>query len=650
LFKLNLNIPDVLANFNVDTIFCLAAATKITNKSQGGLTYLWNFGDGDTSSAFEPNHIYSDTGKYTITLVVKNLFSCTQYDTISKPITVYNHTNLDFVFDSSVCINNIAFTVKSKWGNKFTWYFGDSATSNLRNPVHAYRRDTGSYTVILYADSGTACENKVIKTVRVKKLPVADFTYTVDTCRGRLIFTNLSVRSDKWLWEFGDSKSSGLKNPVHDYLSAGNFNIILFTEPGTVCADTATDMVQIKVPKANAIVAIDTCNLKALLINPSRYLFNKSIWYFGDGDSLLYHDSVMHEYPAAGLYTIRLIANAGSICEDTVSKTILIPDLPLSDFNFTRKACSPYVLFENISAHTVRSDWDFGKGFYTNNSDSFIYKFDTPGQYIITLISYSQALCKDTLIDTLKIDKLALADFNFETDTCSTNVKFINLSTKSGSYLWYFGDQKQSNTASPQHSYDSSGSYLVTLIVKDSPCNDSITKLIHIFGKQPFSFDCYFDTCSTKIRLKPTVNNAFNYFWQLGDGKTSSQKNLDYIYANSGVYDISLIINRDTVCTDSVSKEITVFRYLPEDIKVPNIFTPNNDGVNELFTVSGLNIHCDTYKLWIYNRWGELIFESFPNHIEWDGKTDSKIVSPGTYYFILQGIGFEKVGTVTVVY
>jgi gliding motility-associated-like protein len=650
LFKLDLLIPDLKADFSVKNMKCLKETTTITNTSIGGLTYFWDFGDGDTSTEFEPKHHYHDTGTYKIKLIVRNIFSCSTVDSITKLVAVYNDTISDFVFDTSECVNFIKFKVTTKGGNSFKWSFGDQSFSTQKNPDHIYKRDTATYKVILYVDSGSVCENQVTKKINVKDFPVAGFTYTVDTCRGRLTFTNISVNSKNWLWYFGDAKSSNQKNPVHDYLSAGTFGIIFYTEPGTVCADSAIISVQIKVPKANAVVAIDTCNFKAFLVNPSRYLFDKSIWYFGDGDSLYYLDSVLHTYPGPGIYNIRLIANTGTICEDTVNRIIELPELPKADFNYTNQGCSPYVFIKNLSDHAVKSDWDFGKGFNTNNADSFFHKFDSSGTYITTLITYSQASCSDTISDTIQIDHLALADFNFDMDTCSTEVRFKNLSTKTGTYLWDFGDTYKSSITSPLHKYDTSGKYIVTLIVNDNPCIDTIIKPINIYDKLPFAIDCRFDTCSTKIRLKPSTNSAFNYFWQLGDGKSSTQKNLEYIYASSGTYTISLTINRDTVCTDSVTKEITIFKYRFDDIIIPNIITPDNNGLNDTFTIKNLNIHCDVYKLLIYNRWGELIYESLPNKIFWDGRVEKGIVSPGTYYFILQGTGFERVGTITVAY
>lgn len=650
LFKLDLNIPDVFANFTVDTIPCLAAATTIKNKSLGGLTYFWDFGDGDTSSAFEPKHVYNDTGIHYIKLVVRNMFSCTTSDSIIKPIVIYNRVNSDFVFDTNECVNTVQFKITSKWGNKFKWNFGDLTSSIVKNPVHVYKKDTATYKVILYVDSGTVCENRVVKTVKVKDFPLADFTYSVDTCRGRLVFTNLSLRSKNWFWDFGDTNSSIQKNPVHDYLTPGKFGIILYAEPGKACADTSFGIVDIKVPRAHAIVLLDTCNLNALIYNPSKYVPNKSKWFFGDGDSLFYSDSVLHQYMSPGSYNISLIANFGTVCEDTVSKNIIIPYLPIANYNYKITECSPFVVFKNQSSYSNRFDWQFSTGYATNQSDSFIFKFDSTGKYIISLISYSFASCSDTIIDTLLIEHLALADFNFSMDTCNSEVRFNNLSTKSGSCFWDFGDQKQSNIPSPIHVYDSAGSYQVALIVQDNPCVDSIKKTVNIFDTEPITFDLSYDSCSTKVKLKPSRNNAVSYYWLLGDGSTSSKNSLDYIYKQSGNYKIKLIVNSDTFCTDSTSKEVSILKYEFKDIDIPNIFTPNNDSKNELFTLLGLKYNCDVYKLWIYNRWGELVFESLPNVIEWDGKTEGKIVSPGTYYFILRGNGFEKTGTITVVY
>ena len=668
LFKIELYIPDLLARFNVDTIFCKADSTHIRNLSQGAETYIWDFGVNstltDTSTAFEPRYPYPDTGIYLIRLIASNINSCDQHDTAYQYILVYNQAESDFTWKANYCVNHIGFTGTSRYAQTYYWDFGDTCSknnnSNSKTTEHIYT-DTGRYTVTLIVDSGTVCENITVKEVYIPYVPEAGFNFTLDTCDGMVLLNNISGNSKKYLWYYGDNDSSSTDSikHLHFYKTADSFVITLIAEPYEVCADTAYKQVNIITPKAEILADIDTCLWRVTFINPSTYSKNTSLWTFGDGNDTSSVDTIYeYQYANFGQYTVMLVANAGTLCVDTVYQNLELPELPNASFSFQRTDCEPDVLFKNNSQLAVKSLWDFGNGSYSQAMDSVIVKYSNPGDYRLSLMVYSAENCMDSIIDTVKIDHLALADFQISWDTCTNKINILNNSSKNGKYMWDFGDGKPvyETVLTFSHYFDTLGmhhdtSFMihVRLIVEDPPCYDTLTKQIQVHIPPPIDFYAGIDSCLPIASFKSLSKGARNFFWDFGDGDTSQTENTVHEYADAGSYSVKFYINLNDICTDSVERTILLNKYIPEKIEIPNIFTPNNDLKNDLFTLRNLNFECDTYELIIFNRWGQELFRSNTD-IYWDGKVNGKLVSEGTYYYVFKSNYFNTAGTITVIY
>jgi hypothetical protein len=415
LFKINLDIPDLHADFDVDTIFCLADSTTIVNKSIGGKEYFWDFGvngiSTDTSSSFQPRFSYPDTGTYKITLIIHNSFSCDLYDTVYKYAYIYNQAASDFEYLGLVCKNHFQFVVKNSFGENYLWDFGDGDTSSLKNPSHNFP-DTGLYNVLFIVDKGTVCEHRTQKQILVKDLPKADFDFVIDTCEGLVTFTNNSINTNNFLWDFGDGDTSTLRNPRHTYRKADKFYINLYAEPNEVCTDSIVDSVEILTPPANIELDIDTCNYLVSFYNPSTYAYKASIWDLGNDSVIKYIDTINnYHYTSSGKYTIVLNANVGTLCENTVDTIIELPELPEAKFEFKRENCSPQVSYYNNSKNSIKYIWDLDEGIASSSKDSVVVSYDSSGNKIVFLIAESINNCVDTFIDTVPIDHLAHAEF-----------------------------------------------------------------------------------------------------------------------------------------------------------------------------------------------------------------------------------------------
>ena len=667
IFKIDLDIPDLEAEFDLDTIFCLADSTSIINLTQGGRTYFWDFGiagrTDDTSSLFQPKFQYSDTGTYLVTLYAANINSCDLHDTFSKEIYVYNQSNSDFKSKTLDCVNEFEFQGISQYGQFYSWDFGDTSSlinsSKLQTPQHVFS-DTGYYNVTLYVDSGTVCQHITQKMIHVSALPKVDFDFEIDTCKGEAEFVNNSMYSAHYLWVYGDQDSSYNADSLHNHIygSVDSYAVYLIAMPNTVCADTLIKSFKIITPAADAILEIDSCRFLVNFFNPSQYAYKASYWDFGDGSDLSFVDTVYnHAYSVADTYRIMLIANLGTLCLDTVYKTFILPELPKANFNFKHEQCSPEVNFYNQSDFAQTYNWDFGNGKTGNAVDSTLIKYDSSGKYFIQLIAISPQNCRDTLLDTLDILHLAKAKFDLHWDTCTNKVDIRNFSSKSGNYLWDYGDGNSGSDTNWffSHQFDTVGIYLdtsrqymVQLIVNDPPCSDTAYQqiVIHVPPKIDFLVD--YDSCSPLAKFTSYSQGAKNYHWSFGDGDSSTNENIVHEYAEAGDYQVTFIINQNEICTDSIVQKISVNRYQPNEIIWPNIMTPNHDNLNDKFIIEGLNFNCDYYEVFIYNRWGQLLFYAENEDIYWDGTVDGVEVADGTYYFILKSNYIDLAGTITL--
>lgn len=123
---------------------------------------------------------------------------------------------------------------------------------------------------------------------------------------------------------------------------------------------------------------------------------------------------------------------------------------------------------------------------------------------------------------------------------------------------------------------------------------------------------------------------ATSWFWDLGDGTTTTLQNPYHTYSNIGDYTVMLAVLSDSGCADTTYLPLSVI----EGMVVPNVFTPNNDGTNDVFIVRTSNI--GNYRIRVYNRWGTQVFETTSPEIKWDGRTTAGTdAASGTYYYII---------------
>ncbi len=178
---------------------------------------------------------------------------------------------------------------------------------------------------------------------------------------------------------------------------------------------------------------------------------------------------------------------------------------------------------------------------------------------------------------------------------------------------------------------------------------DSVT--IHVITRPELAVDYNFDSCAKVISFSNATIGTDSFYWDFGDSQHSLERNPTHKYDTTGDILVSLIANRGTDCTDTALINITLLDVDPSKRVVPNVFTPNGDNINDVFTIKGGNVSCAIEKMSIYNRWGKLLHEISNAEVwEWDGRIGGSIVPPGVYFYSIVGKGFEDVGMINVIY
>lgn len=319
------------AKFIPDTTLCGPAEIQFTNQSVGNGIFKWDFGDGNFSTDKHPLHSYPTTGKYTIKLLVTDSSTCNISDSITRLVNVLVHPTADFDIKEFKCLSQVEISNKSKDYQILHWDYGDGNRDQNPNPGIYKFTGPGVYNIILVADN-TLCSDTLSKLViiKVNTYVNADFIPDTTLCDpGEVQFKNQS-NGAKYQWDFGDGNSSTQTNPKNSFSKLGTFNVRLIANDTSTCnmADTAFRTINV-VKQSHAGFEIKTfeCISQIELLNTGSD-FETTDWDFGDGNTGVDANPGRYEYKDSGIYTIRLITNAGKQCPDTAFLEVKIKGTP----------------------------------------------------------------------------------------------------------------------------------------------------------------------------------------------------------------------------------------------------------------------------------------------------------------------------------
>ncbi len=661
--------------------------------SSGYMTYFWDFGDSTFSGNKDTAHTYHYPDTFNVVLIATSNHNCT--DTAIANVVVHPMPHAGFVVnDSTQCLRYNLFAVTDtstiRYGQLYShWDMGDGTTGTSPVVHHRYKQ-YGTYRIQLVSESASGCFDTFSQNVHIYPMPVSSFTVNDSSqcLRGNKFefFNHSQIPEGKlsYLWLFGDGAQSTSTNSIHSYDTANSFNVRLVAYSQKGCYDTSLATVWVRpMPEASFSINDSTQCLDGnqfRFTNHSQVAYGKLnyTWDFGDSQTDTSVNPV-HSYLSDGFYSVMLSCFSEKyFCADTLVKQVVVHPMPVADFDYTVPCLLDTIRFTDKS--TIGSPdfinqwyWDFSDGHKAIIQNPFNV-FDTAGSYQVTLKVTSNHGCTDTksknlvffeLVDAPQLERATVTPENavlvewkpsqkgrpreYILEKSTDNVVFNKVtSTAPGTYA--FTDQL---TDVSSHSYIYRVKTIDSCNYESPYSNIGKTILLQVdeSGEYPWLFWTEYKDWSSGIDYyRLDVNDYRQSKWV----EIEKLHTLDYLDTRTRLnqakycYQITAIRNGDGL----ESRSNTVCAKTPLNVQVPNAFSPNGDGKNDTFLVSGT--HILEFTLRIYDRWGELLFESNDVTRGWDGTFKGEPVPAGVYYYFIDARGtlYQKKrfqGTLTLI-
>ena len=695
--KLFLSFPNVVAVFNqTDYVGCAPFTNQFTFLGQNAATYHWDFGDGDTSILKSPVHTYQKPGFYQVELIISNPLGCNLYDTtysrvISIGDTTYTIPGKTICQGSSVEIGATipSIGVNFKWEPNYNLsssnvsgpFASPDTTTTYKLIINAgFCADTIYQTVYVLDDTSSIEPNDTICVLDSVQLghdaepgnftywwlpansltddsisqpiafPTSTTTYTsfisngvcADTTFTTIVVINPNVKTNQsdticigdsisigntpaigdisYIWDPTSTLSNDtIPNPFAQPDSTTDYTLMTFTG---FCWDTTFHTVNIDFPSKTNLLDTNICITDAIQIGFAPQASTSYRWIpaYALSDSL-----ISNPIAAPDSFTSYiLLANDGYCTDSFITNLLVIKDTVynISDLAICIGDSIQIGIFNDPN---TTFNWTPATGLSNSNIGSPNASPPNTTNYTISL---TNSICTDTVFQTLIVNSVTSTISKDTTICIGSN---INISASGGnSYAWtpneYLNDSSISNLiASPQNNII----YSVIALDTNSNCFniENTTILVDTVPIADLGDDqilCLGD----KVKLNPG-NKGDAYLWSTGD----STFKINVI--DSGTY---WVIVYHGVCNDIDSVSLGC----PE-LFVPNAFSPNGDGNNDIVLVRGTDLK--NAEIEIYDRWGNLVFASENHKIGWDGLIEGEKANQGVYVYYVKAFfytGTEK--------
>ncbi|PLX10634.1 MAG: hypothetical protein C0597_16475 [Marinilabiliales bacterium] len=708
----------VISDFSIATSEgCPPFTTTIDNTSIGNAanTYQWLIDNvpvgGSPTDDSDFDHLYENTvstvRNYNIKLIATNPHGCTSEK--NDVVTVYEYVEASFSMDvNEGCTPlEVEFTDLSQVpvsNTKYTWDFGDGASSGLSDPLHTFYNSSRTTdlqrTIELTVQSQNYCSDDTSLTVDIYHEPLANFyidkTSSCPPLQSTL--TKLSEGEDMYEWRFGDGNTNSTNANLtyswdNTYIdNVQYYNLELWVGTNNNCFDsTSLDLTVF--PKVTAdftISNISGCSPleNVQFTNTSTSPATQFFWTFGDG-SYTNIENPEHDFTNITSvdrdYNIYLLASSEYNCSDDTTQQITVFVQPDAEFYIDPN----YMIFpENIVGITNKTNsgpfdfyWEFGDQNLTTSTvqEPAQFEYEHWGEKVIDLSVTSQTNgnCFDSFSDTLVIlPPKVNADFITNIDGGCVDQGLEIEFTAAGSaynedyqYDWEFGDGQNGSGQYINHTYTEPGVYYVKLTARSNEYTDVeedyAYKTIYAFSNPEVNFEvspklAMLDPNTLEGRVKfynlSNCNDTTGcaYTWDFGDGNTALSTDVTHGYTELGKFDVSLTAVSAHGCRDSMILYEEVEIIGAGQIAFPNAFTPDGTGPTENEIFRPLAEGVIEYELFIYNRWGELIFTTKDLSDGWNGTIDGDMAKPDVYVWkakgkFTNGRSFELASDVTLI-
>ena len=581
----------------------------------------WDFGDGTTSSIQNPSHTFATNGVYDVQLVVTDASGC--QDSLTDQVTVATPTLNPSALPSSICPG--AFTQVNAGLNhpfpalfNYTWAPGGTLSNpNLPGPIATPATNTMYY--ISVVDSTTGCSANDSIFIQIIQPPNLDPIANVSICESYTFPVIQGANLTSGVAYYTGTGGTGTQyNPGDVYNTVGPVTLYAFDDNG--CTDEESFLLDIlPTPVVDLGPDITTCQPDTIVLDAGN-VGASYLWSNNSSSSTLSVSSV-------GSYWVEVTAN-GCVNADTmdVLTSSVVVTLP-SDTTI----CEGTSFLLDVTNPGATYLWN-------DNSTNSSLSVNSQGTYSVEL---TLGICSDS--DSMQVftEELEAAFTTSGTYGCvPLDILFTDQSTVTPglitNWLWDFGNGQFSDLQHPLQTYtnQTNGVFNIELIVSSAlGCSDDTTMNIQIdafdYAQAATSHSPQIALADQTVSFVNLSTNSSNWYWEFESGESSTEEHPEYTFTEPGNYTVILIAMNPSGCNDTLYYDIQVASEVL--LYAPNAFTPDGDEHNQTwkFEIQGIDIYDFTVS--IFDRWGELIWESRDPSLGWDGTHNGKIVQEGVY-------------------
>ncbi|MCK3686369.1 PKD domain-containing protein [Maribellus sp. YY47] len=642
------------------------------NGNDGFNKYVWQNTDNDTLS-IEQFFTADQTGEYRLTVYDK--YNCSARDTMN--LVVYPVPQINIYGEELICGSKrsalnveISGTSEEIWNydGSYTWK-SDNAALSFTNTQHKSAdievSEWGKYVVYYELITTDGCIKTDTFNVSFQPTPTSEFIYVDDPndkCKGysrEVKYNGNASPQANFYWDYGGAKLIDSLDWDNFIVSIGAYNthpyLTLFVEENGCWSDTTSSLLGanpdfvLETQKAWGCDSF-TVSFKGELNVEDALLFE---WDFGDGSPLSIEKEVDHFYSDTGFYDVSLlITNRLSGCQIgfQIDSMIKVFPTPTAEIIADTSTCHPDSA-EIIYANAIDSSicfWSFeGAHQSDTGNDTISMILDEPfGKAILRVDEFG---CVSQPAEVLLKRKPRFDISTVDEEGCQPVTKEIKASSHDNfiDFTWLTDTLPYPVGNSQLYYFPDSGRFDISLIAssQETGCRDTLVKKdwIRIHPKPVAAFEVDYPVAfleHSAITYSNHSENADFYSWDFGDKTSSFDKNPIHTFTNLGEFISLLIAESDFGCKDTTD---AIIKILPFSGYTPNAFRPDSEiSENRTFMPVGLGAEEDNFHLKIFDRWGQLVFESHSPNAPWDGNNRKGGKAPmGNYVWIAQYVDLQ---------
>ncbi|HNP16824.1 MAG TPA: PKD domain-containing protein [Fulvivirga sp.] len=536
------------------TEYCNNTPITFTNLTSDASTYLWDFGDGESSTQTNPNHAYDKGGVYTVSLIAYNELGCAGLVVKQNLIRINEVEGLTIGSNKTIACTNSS-TIEFSSPDTYTswlWDFGDGKQATTSSANHTYS-GAGKYNVSLQVQDKNGCTSSIIKNnyIEIKAPPTPSISYSDSLLcvGGQILFKNLTKNTENVLWSFSDGYSTSENSFSRTFDTPGDYDLVVIINGDNGCTtqlikNKLITVVDVETPDIDITNTVGCSPLTSTFINNTP----GAIAYDWEVDGVNYTSKTFeHIFEQPGTYSViaKTVYNSGCVNINTYESLIVVnsDEISISADNYT--GCQPLTTQFSFSNNNVSNIvWDFGNG-KTSDELAPTVVYNNSGQYTARATYTNEYGC----VQTITLDKPIIVNknsINYSTpDKPIYTCEAVNVYFRGGMgkefWEWDFGDGNTSDLMNPSHFYSEPGSYNVSLKTNNEfGCTSVISNYNHIIVSQiSASFTAAIvDTTAGcpnfTVQFESTTTDADKYLWRFDGGITSTSPNPTASFATNG--------------------------------------------------------------------------------------------------------------------